>query len=285
MKVIVAKNAGFCFGVKRAIKIALDAAKDGKVYTLGALIHNPPMVEKMRKKGVIAVNNFRLLNSKRVSDPTGSLTRRVIIPSHGISPEVLKKIKVKEIIDATCPFVKKARNEAIKLSETCGQLIVVGDKKHPEIRGILPFLKGNIIVVKDAAEVPNKTFGLCGIMAQTTMSKDIFQKVVSKAKKKSKKLTVINTICDATRKRQLSTLKLLKSIDIIIVIGGHNSANTKRLLELCLKNKKRAYQIENEKELKKEWFKDCERVGITAGASTPPWMIKRIKDKIQKIKK
>ncbi len=270
MEVIVAKNAGFCFGVKRAIRIALDAAKSGKVYTLGALIHNPPMVEKMRKEGVIAANNFKLLNNKKV-----------VIPSHGISPLVLEKIKAKEIIDATCPFVKKARKEAVKLNALCDQLIIVGDKKHPEICGILPFLNDNIIVVKSASELPKKPFDSCGIMAQTTMSKEIFRQVVSKASNHAKKLKVINTICDATRKRQSSTLKLLKNIDIMIVIGGHNSANTRRLLELCIRNKKRSYQVEEEKELKKEWFKNCQKVGITAGASTPPWMIKRIKDKIK----
>lgn len=271
MKVIIAENAGFCFGVKRAVKIALDAAKDGKVYTLGALIHNPPMVGKMSEKGVIAVDGFDGLDKKRV-----------IIPSHGISPLVLKKIKtkVKDIIDATCPFVKKAREEAIKLSKSCGQLIIVGDKKHPEIRGILPFLQGDVVVIKDASELPNKSFSSCGVMAQTTMSKAIFEQVVLKASKRSKKIKIVNTICDATRKRQSSTLKLLKNVDIMIVIGGHNSANTRRLLELCIRNKKRAYQVEDETELKKEWFKNCKRVGITAGASTPPWMIKRIREKI-----
>jgi 4-hydroxy-3-methylbut-2-enyl diphosphate reductase len=187
---------------------------------------------------------------------------------------------VKEVIDATCPFVKKARREAIKLSEACDGLIIVGDKKHPEIRGILPFLGSNVVVVKNASELPNRNFASCGVIAQTTMSKEIFRKVVSKAKRKSRKLTVINTICGATRKRQSSTLELLKKADVMLVIGGHNSANTRRLLELCVTNKKRAYQVEDEKELKKEWFKDCGTVGITAGASTPPWMIKRIKEKI-----
>ncbi len=269
MKVIVAENAGFCFGVKRAVKIALDASKRGKVYTLGALIHNPPMVQQMRKKGVIAVNDFEGLDNERV-----------IIPSHGISPLVLKKIKPKIIIDATCPFVKNAREEAVKLSKGCDQLIIVGDKKHPEIRGILPFLKSNVIVVKDASEVPNKSFGYCGIIAQTTMSETIFQEVALKVSNRSKSLKIVNTICDATRKRQSSTLKLLKNVDVMIVIGGHNSANTCRLLELCLRNKKLAFQIEDETELKKKWFKNCKKVGITAGASTPPWMIKRIREKI-----
>jgi (E)-4-hydroxy-3-methyl-but-2-enyl pyrophosphate reductase len=273
MKVIVAENAGFCFGVKRAVKIALDAAKNGKVYTLGALIHNPPMVDKMRKRGVIALDDFKGLDNARV-----------IIPSHGISPLVLRKIKPKEIIDATCPFVKKARDEAVKLSKHCKQLIIVGDKKHPEIRGILPFLKSNVIVVRDASELPDKPFGSCGIIAQTTMSETIFKQVVLQVSKRSKSVKTINTICDATRKRQTSTLKLLKNVDVVIVVGGHNSANSRRLLELCIRNKKLAFQVENETELKKEWFENCQKVGITAGASTPPWMIKKIKEKIQKIK-
>ncbi len=272
MKIIVAKNAGFCFGVKRAVKIALDTAKNGQVYTLGALIHNPPMVRKMGNKGIVVIEDFEKIDNEIV-----------IIPSHGISPEVLKKIKprVKKIIDATCPFVKKAREEAIKLSQSYKQLIIVGDKKHPEIRGILPFLQGNVIVVKDKSELQNKSIGSCGVIAQTTMSENIFQQVVSKASKYSEEIKVINTICDATRKRQESTLKLLKDVDIMIIIGGHNSANTRQLLELCIKNKKRAYQVETEDELKKEWFKNYKKVGITAGASTPPWMIKRIRKKIQ----
>lgn len=271
MKIVVAENAGFCFGVKRAVKIALDAAKRGKVYTLGALIHNPPMVKEMRSKGVIAVDDFKKLNHARV-----------IIPSHGISPRVLKEIKskVKEIIDATCPFVKIAREEAVKLGRECEHLIIVGDRTHPEIRGILPFLKKNVIVVRDASELPSQSFGSCGVIAQTTMSEEIFKQVIGKLKNCSKRVKVVNTICDATRRRQDSTLKLLKDVDIMIVIGGHNSANTRRLLELCLRNRKTAYQVENVGELKAEWFKDCKNVGITAGASTPPWMIKKIKNKI-----
>lgn len=271
MEIIIAENAGFCFGVKRAVKIALDAAKHGRVYTLGALIHNPPMVEKMKKKGVIVLDDFQKLNNVRV-----------VIPSHGISPEVLKKIKpkVSEIIDATCPFVKIEREEAVKLSKQCDQLIIVGDKKHPEIRGILPFVQSNVLVVKDASEVPAQLFDSCGIIAQTTMSETIFKQVISKVSRHSKSVKIINTICDATRKRQSSTLKLLKDVDIMIVVGGHNSANTRRLLELCIRNKKRAYQVEDETELEKEWFKNCKKIGITAGASTPPWMIKKIKDTI-----
>ena len=274
MKIIVAKNAGFCFGVKRAVKIALDAAKKGKVYTLGALIHNPPMVEEMRGKGVVAVDDFRELNNARV-----------VIPSHGISPKVLEEIEsqVDEIIDATCPFVKNAREEAVKLSKECDKLIIVGDKKHPEIRGILPFLSDNVVVVKDASDLERKTFGSCGVIAQTTMSEDVFKQVVSKLKSCSENVIVVNTICDATRRRQESTLKLLKDVDMVIVIGGHNSANTRRLLELCLNNKKTAYQVENVDELKAEWFKNCKKVGITAGASTPPWMIEKIKERISNL--
>ncbi len=135
-------------------------------------------------------------------------------------------------------------------------------------------------MVKDASEVPDKLFDSCGIIAQTTMSETIFQEVALKVSSRSKSLKIVNTICDATRKRQSSTLKLLKDVDIMIVIGGHNSANTRRLLEVCIRNKKQAHQVEDETELKKKWFKNCKKVGITAGASTPPWMIKRIREKI-----
>ncbi|HIE44442.1 MAG TPA: 4-hydroxy-3-methylbut-2-enyl diphosphate reductase [Candidatus Omnitrophica bacterium] len=271
MEVTVAKHAGFCFGVKRAVRIALDAAKSKRVYTLGPLIHNPPMVEEMRKKGAIPLSNLKDLDK-------GS----VIIPSHGISPQVLKRIesRVEEIIDATCPFVKSAREEAIKLDRECEQLIIVGDREHPEIKGILPFLRDTVLVVRKASEIPDKSFSSCGIIAQTTMSESIFKHVVSRILSCSREVKIINTICDATRKRQSSTLELLRNVEVMIVVGGHNSANTRRLLEVCRRRKKPAYQVEDDTELRDEWFRNCQKVGVTAGASTPSWMIERILQKI-----
>lgn len=276
MEVIIAKDSGFCFGVKRAIRMALSVAQEGEVYTLGPLIHNPPMVEEMKKKGVIPIKNLEKLKNERV-----------IIPSHGTSLQILKKIqsKVKETIDTTCPFIKRMREEAIRLFHECQSLIIVGERDHPEIKGILSFLSGrkknSIFVVKDRREIPDKFFPSCGIVAQTTMSELIFKQVVIKALSCCRKLKIINTICNATRKRQSSTLRLLRDVEVMIVIGGYNSANTRRLFELCKeRSRKPVYHIEDEKELKDEWFGGYRRVGITGGASTPSWMIEKIAKKV-----
>lgn len=272
MEVLIAKKAGFCFGVQRAVTIALDSAKQGEVYTLGPLIHNPPMVEEMRKKGVIPLENDTQLEGKTV-----------IIPSHGIAPEVLSKVKrgAKDIIDASCPYVIKARREAVMLEEQGYELVIIGDKEHPEIKGILGSLKKLPLVIKDELQIPNKKFSRVGVTAQTTMDRSTFKHVVGEIALRAKETKVINTICTATSERQRSTLNLLNKVEVMLVVGGYNSANTGKLVHICREKGKPCYQVERAEEIKRDWFEGKRKVGITAGASTPEWIIKDIAEQLR----
>jgi len=267
MEVIIAENAGFCFGVQRAVNIALDSAKQSKVYTLGPLIHNPPMVEEMRKRGVIPLGKDSSVAGKRI-----------IIPSHGISPEILAKVKnqAEDIIDASCPYVIKAQQEARKLEKQGYELVIIGDKNHPEIKGILGSLKKLPLVVKDVSQIPDKRFSKVGIIAQTTMDENTFRRIVKEISRRAKETKEINTICSATSERQKATLNLLNKVEVILVVGGYNSANTGRLVQICREEGKPCYQVERAEEIRAEWFKGKSKVGITAGASTPEWIIKDI---------
>jgi 4-hydroxy-3-methylbut-2-enyl diphosphate reductase len=275
MKIYVMKEAGFCFGVKRAIRLAFDAIKykNGKAYTLGPLIHNPQVVEDLRKKGVRVARNLG-----RIKQGT------VIIRSHGVHPETLKRIKKKKlkVVDATCPFVKKAQRMAKLLCDEGYQVVVVGEAQHPEVQGIVGYADGSAMVVNHNSMPKNiPHFQKLGIVAQTTLNIDTFKHVVGKLIENAEELKVCNTICDATARAQKSTLKLAGKVDMMIVVGGHNSANTNRLAKLCRRLGTSTHHVETAKELKKQWFKDKSSVGVTAGTSTPEWLIKQVVERIE----
>ena len=275
-QVSVVGKSGFCFGVKRAIKIASDAAKKSKkgVYTLGPLIHNPQVVGDLEKKGVCV--------AKRIADLDGT----VIIRSHGIHPRVLRKIKAKKIkiVDATCPFVKKAQEKEALLHRQGYQVVVVGERDHPEVQGIVGYAKGKAIVINQNDSFPNLSrFKKLGIVAQTTYNFDIFCKLVKKLFKSAKEIKIFNTICNVTVDAQKNTLDLAKKVDLMMVVGGHNSANTSRLAQLCRELGKRTYHIETADELGKSWFKRVAKVGVTAGTSTPNWIIKDVVKRIKEL--
>jgi (E)-4-hydroxy-3-methyl-but-2-enyl pyrophosphate reductase len=284
MKVFVVKKAGFCFGVNRAIKLAFDVAKkkNEKVYTWGPLIHNPQVVEDLKKKGVYVVEDLRKVEK-------GTL----IIRSHGIHPKTLERIKRKriEVVDATCPFVKKAQNKAKLLSSQGYPVVVVGELDHPEVQGIIGYANDCALVIN-----PNQTngsrsspftrnlhkFKKLGVVAQTTLNIGAFRQVIGKLAEKVDELKVFNTICHATAQVQKETLELAKKVDLMIVVGGHNSANTNRLAKLCQKLGTPTHHIETARELKKIWFKDKTRVGVTGGTSTPDWLIGEVVKGIKK---
>jgi 4-hydroxy-3-methylbut-2-enyl diphosphate reductase len=275
MKIHVVKEAGFCFGVKRAIKLAFEAAKckDGEAYTLGPLIHNPQVVEDLKNKGVRAVKDIKR-NRK------GPL----IVRSHGVHPEILRRIKSKGIkmVDATCPFVKKAQRMAQLLRKQGYQVAVVGEAQHPEVQGIVGYGGDSALVInhnRTQRSLPH--FKKLGVVAQTTLSIDSFKKVIGKLIENTDELKVCNTICDATARAQKATLKLAGRVDMMIVVGGHNSANTTRLAKLCRKLGTPTHHVETAGELRKAWFKNIESVGITAGTSTPEWLIKQVVKRIQ----
>lgn len=277
MKIHVVKEAGFCFGVKRAIKLAFNAvkSKNGKAYTLGPLIHNPQVVEDLRKKGVRVVKNLRRVQK-------GIL----IIRSHGVHPEILKRIKERRIkvVDATCPFVKKAQRKAKFLHDQGYQVVVVGEVQHPEVQGIVGYAGNSALVINHNRMRKNLPhFEKLGVVAQTTLNIDAFKQVVAKLIEKAEELKVFNTICHATAHTQKATLKLAGKVDMMIVVGGHNSANTTRLAKLCRRLGTPTHHVETDRELRRVWFKDKKSVGVTAGTSTPDWLIKQVVERIKNL--
>jgi 4-hydroxy-3-methylbut-2-enyl diphosphate reductase len=273
MSVRIAKNSGFCFGVKRAIKMALAAAqKYNNAVTLGPIIHNPQMVEKLRKNGI-----------EHIEDLDDIKNRPTIIRSHGVTKEVLTELQNKNIdlIDATCPYVSKTQDYAKELNEKGYQVIIMGDKNHPEVIALRSYVEGEAIIAATPEELPAKKYSRIAIISQTTRNVKDLQKMVSHLVAKSAELLVVNTICNATSIRQKSTLKLAKESDLMIVVGGKNSSNTKMLAKIS-DNFIETYHIETEDEIDKKWFEDKHKIGFTAGASTPDWIILGVYNKILK---
>ena len=276
MNIETAKHSGFCFGVKRAIQIATETAQSHeKTVTLGPIIHNPQMVEYLQKKGLHSIDDIN-----DIQDET------IIIRSHGITADNYKKLKEqdKKIVDATCPFVKKAQEFAQKLIEDGYQLYILGEKNHPEVEALLSYIDDTAVVVSNPdIAFPKPRKGRVALIAQTTQSEDKFERLAARLLSYCEELQIVKTICNATILRQEATRNLSQKVDIMIVIGGKNSANTTRLAEIARAEGCKTYHIETQEELKDEWFEDVENVGITAGASTPNWIIHSVKEKIKEM--
>jgi 4-hydroxy-3-methylbut-2-enyl diphosphate reductase len=276
MEIILARHAGFCFGVKRATQIAFEAAgraDNDNTYTLGPIIHSPQVVERLESMGVKVLHDLSAMESGTI-----------IIRSHGVteSEMVAATEKELEIMDATCPFVKKAQQHVKELSSQGYDVIVLGDFDHPEVEGLVSYGDGNVHVVangEDVASLPQMK--RIGIVAQTTQSMGHLQAVVTAALEKGTEIRVFNTICDATSVRQDEARTLASRVDCMIVIGGYNSANTKRLVEICREILPNTYHVESEQQLDGTWFRGVSRVGVTAGASTPKWLIDGVMEQIK----
>ena len=271
MSVRIAKNSGFCFGVKRAIKVALNTSKDNnEVVTLGPIIHNPQMVAKLEKENIIKVDNIEQIKG-----------RSTIIRSHGVKKEILNKLEQNniEIINATCPYVSKTQDYAKSLSEDGYELIIMGDRNHPEVKALRSYVDKEVMIVANASELADKQFKRVGIISQTTRRVEDLQELVKKLVPRSHEVRVINTICNATTIRQNSTLALAKESDVMIVVGGKNSSNTKMLAKIC-ESFVKTYHIEVAEEIDKKWLNDKQDIGLTAGASTPDWVIVEVYNKI-----
>lgn len=266
MKVYLAEHAGFCFGVKRAIDIATKLIGQENVYTLGPLIHNPQVIEDLEKNGI-----------KCLEDLTEIPSGKIIIRAHGVPPKTIQEAEQKglEVIDATCPYVKKVHNITKKLQDQEYQVIIFGEKDHPEVIGV----KGNsenAIVIENPEEIASiGSYKKIGLVSQTTQSPKKYEIIAEELKKHAKELKVYNTICDATEKRQQSAVDLAKKVDLMIVLGGLNSGNTRRLAELCNKETTTVH-VEKYSDIEKKVLEGKETVGITAGASTPNYLIKEL---------
>lgn len=276
IKIIKAKRAGFCFGVKRAVNKAFKAAKRGLgVYTLGPLIHNPQVIERLCSEGVCPIED--------INDPNIKI---LIIRTHGIPLELYQRLLKKNfsIIDATCPFVKKAQQYAKLLCDEGYQVIILGDEEHPEVKGLLSYAGKDAIILNSNYELKKiKNKKKVGVVVQTTQPSSLLQSFTSELIKQVNELKVFNTICNSTALRLKETKEIAKKVDLMIVAGGKNSANTTQLASLCMAESIRTYHIETSDEINKDWLKDVKSVGITAGASTPEWIIDEIEDRIRNI--
>lgn len=273
---MLVEGAGFCFGVKRAIDIAFDVAEKNKerVFTLGPIIHNPQVVEKLKELGVEPIDNIS--ENKDI--------KTLIIRAHGIPKDMFEELKNLgyEIIDATCPFVKKAQSIAEKLASEGYQVLIIGDVEHPEVKGIFSYAGEKAIVVSsDIIPQLNKKIG---IIQQTTQPlskvKEILNGIINSLNE-FEEIRIFNTLCNFTARRLEATEKVAKDVDLMIVIGGRNSANTTQLANLCRKIGVKTYHIEDVNEIDENWFPNAYKIGVTAGASTPHWIINQIIDKIK----
>jgi len=277
MEIFLADKAGFCFGVKRAINTAFEAAGKARVYCLGPLIHNPQEVERLRQAGVETVEVFDSLKPRDT----------LIIRSHGVSPGVLAQARDMglTIIDLTCPFVGKAQSDAEALQREGYQVVVVGEKKHPEVQSILGYAGDSAVVVEKAEDVERvKLQSRLGVVAQTTQSYGNFSEIVLTLLRISKELKVFNTICNSTKERQEAARILARQVDAMLVVGGRNSANTSRLADLCRQEGKPTYHIEVAEEIRPEWLEGVAKIGVTAGASTPDWVVEGVIEKLKQVK-
>lgn len=269
MDVKVARYAGVCYGVERALKIAEEASAGGqRVKTLGPLIHNPQAVAALKAQGVEVAACL-----DEVADGT------LVIRTHGVDPAIITEARGKglDVVDATCPFVTKAQKAAERLRAEDYTLVVVGEADHPEVEGIVAHAGGDAIVVESAEELPSHLPSRrLGIVVQTTQSAERLAAVVDALLPRANELRVFNTICSATEQRQMAAEELARDVDVMIVVGGRNSGNTTRLAEISRSVNARTYHVETADELEASWFEAAESVGVTAGASTPDEQIRGV---------
>jgi 4-hydroxy-3-methylbut-2-enyl diphosphate reductase len=285
MKIVIAKDIGFCYGIKRARDIIYSAVEkypQKKIYSYREIIHNPQEMKRIKTFGVHVVYDLNEIEKDSI----------VIISTHGITPEEEKILKNKKstVVDTTCPYVKRTHNIVEHLAKNNYEILVVGDRRHFEVKGIIGHCHGSGMVISSFSDMEKiKAAKKTGVVAQTTQNAVEYKKIITDIinsifKIKQMELRVFNTICDATYKRQKATIRIAQKADIVIVIGGRNSANTRRLYELSKDILKDVYLIETAEEIKKEWFKNKKVLGISAGASTPDWIIKDVVNKIKELK-
>ena len=273
-EVKVAKSAGFCFGVKRAVELVYsEAAKGKKVYTLGPIIHNEQVLNDLEKKGVNVINS--------VNDIKDGENITVIIRSHGISEDIYNQLKAKKvnIVDATCPFVAKIHRIVQEKYKEGNQIVIIGNENHPEVEGIDGWCENNAYIIESVDEAEKLSLDyekkVC-IVAQTTFNYKKFKDIVDILSKKSYDINVMNTICNATEERQTEAGTIAEQSDAMLVIGGKHSSNTQKLYEICKSKCSDTYFIQTLDDLDLKKLQSFRSVGITAGASTPNNIIKEV---------
>jgi len=292
MEVHKAANLGLCFGVRRALKLLYERAGTGqKIDILGPLVHNQQIVRDLSQAGITSLNTFEQIKETTVA-----------IPTHGISPPLVSQLNSysRNILDATCPIVKKAQNAVHELIQNNYNVVIYGDEQHSEVQGLLGWSKGKAVIISAEEQIPYLTANLVkqndfkkiGVISQTTQTWLSYSKFIEKLMaflwKESlkndsssfKELRVINTLCQETQKRQNAAVKLAERNDLVIVVGGYNSANTRRLTELCTQIVT-TYQVETADDILESWTSGLKSVGVTAGASTPDETIEDVVNKLK----
>jgi (E)-4-hydroxy-3-methyl-but-2-enyl pyrophosphate reductase len=278
MKVYLAEYAGFCMGVQRAIDIAHKTASDmaAPVFVLHEIVHNKSVVRDLEEKGVKSVDRVDEVDS-------GTL----IISAHGAAPDVIAKAKGKglKVVDTTCPLVSKIDRIVKRLAGSGYTILLLGDKDHAEVKGLKGVAPESTIVFRYEDEIDSlpRMDGPVALVSQTTQNIKFFEAIAEKIRKRYPQAEIYNTICDATEKRQSSVLELGKQVDLMITVGSRNSANSKRLQEVASTVAPASYLVDNAGELDPAWFKGVEKVGVTAGASTPDVLIQGVIERIKEL--
>ena len=267
MDVRIARTAGFCWGVRRTVDQVMAVADQarGPVVTLGPIIHNPQAVARMQEKGVRTVH--------AVAEVQSGTT--VVVRTHGAVKSELEAAEARglEVVDGTCPYVKYPQAMAQRLSKEGYHLVIVGDANHAEVKGVVSYAEGPCTVVKPGGPVPAIKDKKVAVIAQTTCIGADFERVVGALALRHKEVRAVNTICNDTEERQADARALAAEVDAVVVVGGKNSANTRHLAEICREIQPRTWHVETEEELQPGWFEGCKTVGLSAGASTPDWVV------------
>ena len=276
MKILLAKDAGYCFGVRDAVNLAYDTAdKDGDVYMLGHIVHNENVVKDLDNAGAKVVDSLENIPKNKP----------VLFRAHGTSVETWDKANKKNmnIIDATCPLVLEIHDEVKKLEAEGRKIIIVGDHGHDEVKGIASQVKDPIIVSSSKEALTLRKYKRAGVVSQSTQTIENVQEIINIIMTKVFDLRFVNTICFPTKRNQMQIKELAKQCDLMVVIGSFTSANSKRLTALAKERNDKSYQVTNADEINPNWFKEVEIVGVSAGASTPDKIINDVLEKIKKI--
>ena len=273
MQVKIARTAGFCWGVRRTVDKVMQVA-DGRhaVVTLGPVIHNPQAVERMRQKGVDTVDAIA-----EVAEGT-----TVVVRTHGAVKAELDAARQRglRVVDGTCPYVKYPQVMAQRFSREGYHVVIVGDANHAEVKGVVSYADGPCTVVKPGAPIPEIPDRKVAVIAQTTCIGTEFERVVGALALRHKEVRAVNTICGDTDERQEDARQLAAEVDAVVVVGGRNSANTRHLAEICRGIQPRTWHVETRDELQPEWFEGCRVIGISAGASTPDWVVEGVAERL-----
>ena len=281
MEIKKAEHMGFCFGVKNAVDCAVKALdEEGKIYSYGEIIHNKDVVNKLANKGLVVIDDKE--TEGHLEKSIDNIDAKLLIRSHGVSKNIIDTLNENNIeyIDATCPKVKNIHRIVNKYSSDGYEIIIVGDSTHPEVIGIIGWVNGKYHTVNNIDEI--KTLSIdrekkyC-LVCQTTFNNNIFKEIVEFLNGNDyTNIVVHNTICDATIKRQESCINIAANSDVMLVVGGKNSSNTKKLYELCKEKCEKTFLIENYREIPYKYIDKNTKIGITAGASTPDWVIEEV---------